>query len=157
MDSYEVNSCVRGYHIYKDIWSPSVGESLICEREINNLEDPYAVAMMKEHSVVGHIPRKISAACSLFLAKEGSSITCIIIGKRQHSWDLPQGGLEVPCKLVFKGEKVAISKIKKLIIATPEAPEKPASKLMLQQMMRSILTNILIHLTKSRHRLIGLP
>ena len=49
----------------------SVCESLICEREINNPEDPFAVAMLKEQSVVGHIPRKISAACSLFLSKEG--------------------------------------------------------------------------------------
>ena len=132
MDSYEVNSCVRGHHIYKNIWTPYIGEYLNCEKEANNPEDPYAVAMMKDQLVVGHIPRKISAACSLFLAKESSTITCLITGNRKHSWDLPQGGLDVPCQLIFKGEKVAISKIKKLVAAIPEVPcvqPEPPSKI----------------------------
>ena len=36
--------------------------------------DPYAVAVTKSESstIVGHVPRKISAICSLFLRKGGS-------------------------------------------------------------------------------------
>ena len=46
---------------------PTIGEELQCAREDSNDKDPYAVAVMKEHDVVGHVPRRISAACSLFL------------------------------------------------------------------------------------------
>ena len=29
----EIPSCVRGYHVYKDIWAAAVGELLMCSRE----------------------------------------------------------------------------------------------------------------------------
>ena len=46
-----------------------------CEMEDENLFDPYAVAITEKGSnVIGHnIPRKISAACSLFLEDEWPS------------------------------------------------------------------------------------
>ena len=31
-----VESCVRGLHVYKDTWTPSVGEELPCKRETGN-------------------------------------------------------------------------------------------------------------------------
>ena len=31
--------CVRGQHVYKDIWYAVVGEVLVCEREPNNFQD----------------------------------------------------------------------------------------------------------------------
>ena len=33
MEKFSIESCVRGYHIYSDIWEASVGEQLPCERE----------------------------------------------------------------------------------------------------------------------------
>ena len=56
------------------------------------------VAVLRHGSVVGHIPRRISAACSLFIERNGR-IHCRITGPRQYSADLPQGGLEIPCVL----------------------------------------------------------
>ena len=93
MPVLELESCVRGYHVYKDIWSPSTLLDYSCERELHNPEDPYAVAIMSGGSIVGHVPRKISAACSLFIQQSGA-ITSRIAGSRQYSHDLPQGGLE---------------------------------------------------------------
>ena len=29
----EIPICVRGYHVYKDIWAAAVGELLMCSRE----------------------------------------------------------------------------------------------------------------------------
>ena len=58
---------VRGYHKYKDIWEAEVGENLVCERETGNVHDLYAVSVIKSGVVVGHVPRKISSTCSLFL------------------------------------------------------------------------------------------
>ena len=66
---------------------------------------PFAVAVLKPATsdssmVVGHVPRKISAACSVFL-EFGGIIRCTITGTRQYLTDLRQGGLNVPCKLTF--------------------------------------------------------
>ena len=57
----------EGYHVYKDIWEASIGEELICVRETSNAKDPFAVAVVKNEVIVGHIPKKISSLCSLFL------------------------------------------------------------------------------------------
>ena len=46
-------------------------------------EDRYTVAVFKVDTVVGHIPRKISRICSLFLTR-GDAITCTPKGGRRH-------------------------------------------------------------------------
>ena len=38
-----MESCVRGYHIYKDIREASIGEEL-CQHESGNRADPFAEA-----------------------------------------------------------------------------------------------------------------
>ena len=64
-DSVEFNSLsARGYHAYKHIWEPYVGETLLLKREPTNLS---AFAVMKESGVIGHIPYNISSALSMFL------------------------------------------------------------------------------------------
>ena len=66
---FAVESCVRGTMSTKNLWDASVGEEMPCEW--------YAVAVlaivMRRSAIVGHVPRKISAAisgrpaaCSLF-------------------------------------------------------------------------------------------
>ena len=39
-----VDSVIRGYHVYRDIWVPIIGEILFCEQEPGNEEDRFAVA-----------------------------------------------------------------------------------------------------------------
>ena len=67
--TYEIDSCVRGFHAYiQGKLGSKFGDEHECQRERDNSKDPYAVAVMHQHlGVVGHIPRLISAACSLFL------------------------------------------------------------------------------------------
>ena len=84
----EVTSCVRGYHVYKDIWAAAIGEEQVCDREPTNMADRYAVAVLKQETVIGHLPRKISKVCSLFL-RRGGSIRCTVTGSRRHPSDLP--------------------------------------------------------------------
>ena len=77
----------------------------MCERKPSNSMDPYAVAVIKQlefsgsgpatssrssagssGTVVGHVPRKILAACNIFLQKNGDAgMTCTITGNRHHS------------------------------------------------------------------------
>lgn len=40
---------------------------------------------------------------------------CKITGRRRHSKDLAQGGLEIPCILTFEGGSKDITKVEKLI------------------------------------------
>ena len=99
METFCIESILRGYHIYKDIpWEPAIGTTLPCERGAFNLDNPYAVAAMNRGVVVGRVST-ISALYSIFLQK-GEVICCEITGTRQYSSHLPQGGLEL---LKFSG------------------------------------------------------
>ena len=113
---YEKACSVRGYHVYREVWEAAVGEVLACEREPRNAEDKYAVAVKKDGTIVGHLPRKVSRVCSLFL-RRGGHIRCTVTGRRSYSADLPQGGLEIPCILLFDKitEPKELAKLKQLL------------------------------------------
>ena len=109
-----VEAMVRGYHVYKDIWSAVVGTELPCKREDANRIDPFAVAIVQGAIVVGHVPKKISSVCLLFL-RRGGSIVCRVTGSRRYSEDLMQGGFEIPCVLRFEGDAKHSAKAKNLV------------------------------------------
>ena len=46
MASFLVEAMVRGYHVYKNVWTTVVGEELPCQREDGNRADPFAVAVI---------------------------------------------------------------------------------------------------------------
>ena len=71
---YVIDSCVKGHHVSKLFWTLTIGETLICKREPENLTDAYAVAVMVNSIVVDHVPRKISVACSLFPRQNESTV-----------------------------------------------------------------------------------
>ena len=110
----DIPCCVQGYHVYKEIWTAVIGETLSCTREPDNANDRYAVAVLKDGMIIGHLPRKISKVCSLFL-RRGGSITCSVTGRKRYSTDLTQGGLEIPCLLLFKAGVKEIGKLNKLL------------------------------------------
>ena len=56
---YEKTLCVRGYHAYKQIWNATMGEKLVCVIDPNNSLDSYAVAVEKDGTIIGHLPRKV--------------------------------------------------------------------------------------------------
>ena len=59
---YEWFSYVSGYHKYKNVWSPTVGETLRQTTELTNPQDPFAVAVavIKDGCLVVHFPRTVS-------------------------------------------------------------------------------------------------
>ena len=64
---------MRGFHVYQCIWdAANDGEILRCEREVGNSDDPSAVAIKKGATTVGHVPRKISTICCIFLRRGGT-------------------------------------------------------------------------------------
>ena len=46
---------------------PKLGKILQCEQEIGNLEDSYAVSVMKADTIVGHVPREKSRVVWCFI------------------------------------------------------------------------------------------
>ena len=89
-------------------------ENICLARESMNSKDPFAVAVVKSQVTIGHIPRKISSICSMFL-RHGGTIKCRVTASRRYSRDLPQGGLEIPCVLTFQGCEKDIAKVSKLV------------------------------------------
>ena len=112
--SIERECCVRGYHVYKNIWDASIGEELACQREPSNGVDRYAVVVIKDDAVVGHLPKKMARIYSLFL-RRGGVIRCRVAGRRRYSADLPQGGLEIPCVLILEGKCKELKKFRALL------------------------------------------
>ena len=70
--------------------------------------DSFADAVKKNSDTVGHVPRRISSVCSMFL-RRGGSIHCRVTAYRRYSADLTQGGLEIPCLLTFTGKRVDVN------------------------------------------------
>ena len=105
---------MRGYHVYKDVWEAAVGEELSCERELGNHQDPFAVAVVRSTVTVGHVPKKISSVCSMFL-RRGGAIKCQVTASKRYLEDLPQGGREIPCTVTFEGNAKDLAKVKRLV------------------------------------------
>ena len=106
--NFEMVSCVKGYHVYKTLWNPLIGEFLSCDREPENPMDKYALCVKKENKIVGHLPlgksRKFAKTIFYFLrADELSSCKIVFMRKPMNLGD--GEGMQVPCKLIFTGIK----------------------------------------------------
>ena len=67
MEEFVAPTCIRGYHVYRRIWSVTIGEKLVCKRTFSNVVDRYLVGILKDDVVVGYLSKKIAKMCSLFL------------------------------------------------------------------------------------------
>ena len=105
-------------------WTSTLGEELQCLRENSNNKDPYTVAVMQRHNVVGHILRRMLAVCLLSL-RRGGSIYRVVTASRHYSANLPLGGLEVPCTWRFRGKGKDVKNVRKLftLISKIQQPE----------------------------------
>ena len=69
MHTLTMQAMVRGYHVYKLIWDAAACDDdiLPCEKEVGNPHDPSSITVKKGTVVVGHMLRKISTICSIFI------------------------------------------------------------------------------------------
>ena len=51
---------IRDYHAYKDIWILTVGETLLLNPEPTNAIHKKAVAVLKDSLIVGHVPHNLA-------------------------------------------------------------------------------------------------
>ena len=101
----EVSSFIRGLHVYKAVWTPTLGEVLLLRREPENVHDKYAVAVVKPegNSTVGHIPYNLAPIVSSFLSRGFNKGMVEVTGERVNRG--AGYGLEVPCKYKLYGPK----------------------------------------------------
>ena len=76
-------SVIRGHHVYKNVWTPFVGQILNARREAGNSHDRHAVVVVFDSYVVGHLPREYSRIAWYFL-QHGGMISCEITGRRRR-------------------------------------------------------------------------
>ena len=79
-------SAIRGFHVYRQVWTPHLGQRLSGCREHGNVEDRFAVAVIERGGtdIVGHLPREMSRVLWYFLV-HGGVINCEVTERRQRS------------------------------------------------------------------------
>ena len=104
--------CIRGYHIYNWAqWTAEIGSILTSEpakRPGALVEDRYAIAIISNNQTVGHVPKFLSKLTFFFL-KHGGTLTVKVTGERRYSFDLAQGGMEIPAEFIYKSEMKELS------------------------------------------------
>ena len=45
--SYSIKRLVCSHHVYKAVWSPYIGEEPLVQCEVANIQDDFAVAILK--------------------------------------------------------------------------------------------------------------
>ena len=99
-------SFVMGFHEYRKTWKPKPNEILEVELEPTNKMDKFAVAIIKNKEIIGHLPLgktgRFSKTIFYFLRCEHNDCKVKIVdGKAVNLGD----GMRVPCILVFRGQR----------------------------------------------------
>ena len=92
-----------------------------------NYRDPFAVVVMRSGVSVGHVPRKISSVCSMFLRRDGT-ISCRVTGDKSYSEDISQGGLKATCKPTLTEARRNIDKTEMLLVERAFTSDNRADK-----------------------------
>jgi hypothetical protein len=109
---YKFHSFIRGFHVYQNIWSPEIGEEVTCTIEENNHHDKFAVCVLKNDVVVGHVPLENSRVCYFFL-KRGGRIIANVTGHHRNRGVVI--GLEIPAEYIFMGASKDVKNLSKLL------------------------------------------
>ena len=115
---FEIDSYVRGYHAYMDVWQPQVGEVLTLQREPHNPQDQQAVSVVRSGLTVGHVPYNLAPSLSNFLKRAFNKETAEITGDK-----VIRGGgygLQVPCIYRLYGPKAYVERAKKMLTEDTE-------------------------------------
>ena len=107
IEHVDFESVVHGHHVYKEIWTPGIGEELALRVEYRNEHDTNAVAVVKAGIIVGHVQVEHSQLFWSFITR-GGCITCSITGRRRKG-----NGLEVPCSYQFLAKRKLLKQVKK--------------------------------------------
>ena len=101
------------YSSFGSIWfnSAPIGSVLSAKHEDDPqslVHDKYAIALTNSDSVtMGHLSKFMSKLPHFFVKHDGE-IRCEITDSKRYSFDLEQGGLEIPAKIIFQNSNERI-------------------------------------------------
>ena len=98
-EHYSFDFLITGYHVYREVWTPVIGEIMDCQRDKANKYDTHATKIVREQCTVGHVPRDISKWIS-YLLLSGCKISVQIMGGQQNRRN---NVLEIPVMYIIKG------------------------------------------------------
>ena len=112
-NSFSCNSYARGYYAYMKIWNPVDGAVLACKRETDNPHHNYAVSIICNSYVVGHVSLGLSKTFSNFLSLPVSTMSCIVTGKRLNREAVL--GLQILVNYQARGHEKALQWLEKTV------------------------------------------
>ena len=106
LSSFEMDSYIKGFHEYKEIWTPTMEQALKAIPESKNVVDKYAVCVMLGDEIVGHLKKgrtgRFAKTVFYFLRVDEKGLCVAVVkGKAVNFGD--GEGMQVPCTLHFKG------------------------------------------------------
>ena len=105
---YDLYSFVIGYHACMDIWTPKFGDENFCLKSENeNEHKKFAIAIVLEERIVGHVPKNLRKIFHQFLKIPNCTIGWKVTGKRVNRG--AGYGLEVPVQYRFISAKKAVN------------------------------------------------
>ena len=109
---YELSSYIRGYHDYQAV------EMLLLKVEPTNPYDDFAMSIVKDGAVVGHVPKYDSRVICFFLKRVESVGFCEVTGSRVN-----RGvglGLEIPCTYKLYGRQTYLDQLQTLLLSAAD-------------------------------------
>jgi len=110
---FSFESFMKAFHVYKAMWTPLLNAEHSTQQEHGHTEDQYAVAIINNNVVVGHVLKELSQTFWFFIERRGE-ISSKITGRKQRS-PLLQGGMEIPCIYTLRGKKKLVGKLRLLL------------------------------------------
>ena len=90
-----------------DVWTPKVRDENFCLKSENeNQHDKFAVAIVLEERIVGHVPKNLSKIFHQFMKIPNCTIGCKVTGKRVNRG--AGYGLEIPVQYRFIDAEKAV-------------------------------------------------
>ena len=117
--SMDLETFIKGHHIYKNIWTPQLDELLEVSTELDNPMDKFVVTVKKNQNIEGHLKKgktgRFAKTLFYFLRSDSySKCHAKVTWKRCNLGD--GDGLQVPCILNISGqaEFMSILQIKEI-------------------------------------------
>ena len=110
-----IASNIKGYQVYKSVWTPTLQEQVYGEIEPHSPVDKCAVAVKKDETVVGYVPLGENG-------KFAKTIFCILGADPYRKYNITVTGkavnladgdrMQVPCILHLSGQKFVVEILK---------------------------------------------
>ena len=112
-DEFQFKSFITGYYHYCNIWTPEIGEELNTSSEIDNVNDEFAVSIIKDgNTIIGHAPWQIAKQFTALLKSGGSVVAKVT----DDPVTMRKQGIRVPCDYIVCGIYTLVHDIKKNIV-----------------------------------------